>query len=372
MIGVMKIGITLHPYDEKNPAGLARAILELVKAVLKEDTKNEYIIYLKNKPREPINLPGNNWRVEVLGDLKPGWLGQVLWLDRGLRRAAKADVYVFYTPIMPIFFKPPKSVVIVLDFAYKYFAPVNSIEGFKEFLLFQYHKFSAKRADKILAISQSAKDDTVRFCGVNPDKIDVMYLGLNPICGIVEEKIDAPEKFFLFVGVIKERKNVFNIIKAFNEFRKKIAGYKLVVCGNKSGEYYEEIVDYVKKEGLERDVVFSGYVTDAQVFYLYKRARALVFPSIVEGFGFPVVEAMDCGLAVITSKTTSLPEVGGEAAILVDPYSVSEIASAMVKLSQDENLRQELVRKGYEQAKRFSWEKAAEALLDAVRKFKNK
>jgi glycosyltransferase involved in cell wall biosynthesis len=356
----MKIGILLHPYDEKKPAGLARTILELTKALLKEDSQNKYIIFVKNKPEIMPDLPGKNWRVEILGS-------GFLWLDKGLRRSTQCDVYVFNTPIMPLIYRPRKSIVIALDYAYWYFPPRGIAAKIKNWGLFLYNWFSLRRADRVVAISEATKKDTIRFFGIPADRIDIMYLALNPVCGVAEEAVSVPEKFFLFVGIIKERKNVWNIVKAFNEFNKSRKGYKLLIGGNAEGEYYEKITGYVRSENLVQDVVFLGHLNDHQISFLYKRAAALVFPSIVEGFGMPVAEAMDCGLPVITSNTTSLPEVGGEAALIVDPYNVSEITTAMMKIVDEPQLQEEMIRKGYIQARKFTWDKSAKKLLEVIK-----
>ncbi len=355
----MKIGILLHPYGEKNPAGLGRTILELTKAVLNEDGQNEYIIFVKNKPEASPDLPGKNWRLEALGG---GWL----WLDRGFRRATKCDVYVLNTPIMPIFYRLKKSIVIALDYAYWYFPPRGMAAKIKNWGLFLYNWYSLRRADRVIAISESTKKDTMKFFGIPEKKIDIMYLALNPVCAVAETPVAVPDRFFLFVGIIKERKNVFNIVKAFNEFNKARKGYKLLIGGNAEGEYYEKIADYVKRENLTNEVVFLGHLNDHQISFLYKRAAALAFPSIVEGFGMPVAEAMDCGLPVITSNTTSLPEVGGEAALIVDPYKPEEIARAMIKIADNPQLREEMIKKGHVQAQKFTWDKSARSLLAVI------
>ncbi len=372
----MKIGILLHPYGERKPAGLGRTILELTKAVLIEDAlrsaghselgaknlinnSNEYIIFVKNKPEILPDLPGKNWRLEALGD---GWL----WLDRGLRKSTQCDVYVFNTPIMPIFYRPKKSIVIALDYAYWYFPPRAIFSKIKNWGLFLYNWYSLRRADRVVAISESTKRDTIKFFGISENKIDIMYLALNPVCVISETPVNVPDKFFLFVGIIKERKNVWNIVKAFNEFNKFRKGYKLLIGGNAEGEYYEGIADYVRQENLTDGVIFLGHLNDGQISFLYKRAVALVFPSVVEGFGMPVAEAMDCGLPVITSSTTSLPEVGGEAAIIVDPYNPSEIARAMIKVADEPKLRVEMIAKGHIQAQKFTWDKSAKVLLSVI------
>ncbi len=355
----MKIGILLHPYGEKKPAGLGRTILELTKAMIEGNPENEYIVYVKDKPTVLPDFKGSNWRLEVLG-------GGAFWLDRGFRRASRADVSIFNTPILPLFFVPKNSVVIALDFAYWFFPPQDIASKVKNWLLFLYHGYSLWRARHVVAISEATKRDVMRLFKIPEKKISIMYLGYKPICAEPQQAVVVPEKFFLFVGIIKERKNVFNVVKAFREYRRTHNAHKLVVAGNGEGAYYEKIREYVKQEGIHDAVIFFGHANDGQLSYMYRKAEVLFFPSIAEGFGMPVAEAMDCGLPVITSSTTSLPEVGGNGAIIVDPYNIKEMAEALVKISTDPQFRAELIQRGYEQRKKFGWDKSVKKLLEII------
>ncbi len=357
----MLIGVLLHPYGEKKPAGLGRTIFELTKAMVEGHPENEYVVYVKDKPSVLPAFAGHNWHLEVLG-------GGFFWLDRGFWRAPRADVYIFNTPILPFFFVPKNSIVIALDFAYWFFPPRNILGKIRNWLLFLYHGYSLWRAKRVVAISEATKRDVIKLFGIPEKKISIMYLGYKPICAEPQEAVALPEKFFLFVGIIKERKNVFNVVKAFREYRRTHNSHKLVVAGNGEGGYYEKIKEYVKQEGIEDAVVFFGHANDSQLSYVYRKAEALFFPSIAEGFGMPVAEAMDCGLPVITSTTTSLPEVGGDGAVIVDPYNIGEMAEALIKISTDHAFREQLIYKGFEQKKKFSWQKSAEAMLMVVKK----
>lgn len=355
----MKIGIILHPYGEKHPAGLHRTIFEWTSALLRNDRTNDYFIFLKEKPRFSLPLPGKNWRVEVLG-------GGFFWLDR-LCLKEPADVYIFNTPVLPLFFRPKRSIVIALDFGYLYFSPKGWQELIRNFIVRLYHGFSLRRAGQIVAISEASKNDVMRFFHIPESKIKVIYCGFKKICETAEEPVEAPDKFFLFAGVIKERKNVFNIVRAFNDFHRKEGRYKLVIGGKGEGAYYEAILKFIAKNNLDKEIIFLGHLNDRQLSFLYKKAEALIFPSIVEGFGFPVLEAMHCGLPVITSNVSSLAELGANnAALLVNPQSVGDIAEAMSRIVKDNDFRQNLIRNGFLQVQRFSWDKAAEELLDLI------
>lgn len=354
----MKIGIVLHPYGEQEPAGLGRATFELTKTLIAAAPEHQFLIFLKGKPRHLPEFPGENWSVHPLG-------GGVFWLDR-LRSAPPADVYIFNTPVMPVFWRPRKSVVIALDFAYLRSAPHGMKEYGMRFFLRRRHRVALQRADRVAAISEATRLDAIGLFGVAPEKVKTIHLGFNRICLTPEETVPAPERFFLFVGVLKERKNVLNIIRGFAEFCRHRPDWHLIIVGKREGEYAQKLWEAVLAEKIESAVHFFGYRRDGELSYLYRRAAALIYPSIIEGFGFPILEAMDCGTPVITSRTSSLPELAGDAAILVDPQRPQEIARAMERIVSDHALRSDLIAKGRGRAIRFSWKKTAEEFLQII------
>ncbi|MBI1998858.1 MAG: glycosyltransferase family 4 protein [Parcubacteria group bacterium] len=354
-----KIGIVLHPYGEDKPAGLARTIFELTKGMLEIDSENEYIIFLKNIPHAPIDLPGKNWRVETLG-------GGRWWLEN-LRTATRADVYVFNTPVLPLFWKPPRSIVLALDFAYYYLAERTVKAQVLKWATYILHAIAVWRADFIVAISEATKKDVIGLFKIPAQKVKVVYCGFKKVCSVPEKQIDLPQRFFLFVGIIKQRKNVLNIVRAFNLFLKENPGYTLLLGGNDQGVYYNAIQNYIQNEGIQGDIFFAGHLNDNELSYVYRRAEALVFPTLVEGFGFPVLEAMDCGIPVITSNRSSLKEIGGNgAALLVTPDEPRDIARAMQAIVEKPNLRAGLVQAGFIQSGRFSWRKAGKEFLNII------
>lgn len=357
----MKIGIILHPYGEDKPAGLARTIFELACSLVTHGRDHEFIIYLKYLPRVMPQFPNNNWKIEVLG---PGFF----WLER-LRRSSPCDVYVFNTPVMPLFFRPRRSVVLALDFAYKYFPAKTIVGGVRNSAMEYYHGFSLRRADAIIAMSEATKQDIIRFFNIDERKITVGYWGFRPVCSVAPESVEVGQPFFLFVGVVKERKNVFNIVKGFSEFAPSHPDHTLVIAGNARGKYGDMIKAYIMKEGLDRRIMFPGYLSEGQISYLYRHAQSLVFPSLVEGFGFPVMEAMDCGCPVITSNISSLAELGaGGTALLVDPGHASEIAHAMGEIADNEVLRRNLAEAGKKRSAMFRWENRIGTFLDVITK----
>lgn len=359
----MRIGIILHPYGEKQPGGLPRIISGWAEALLSVDQENEYIIFLKEKPKELPKLPGKNWRVEVLG---PGRF----WLDR-LKDASQADTYLFNTPVLPFFWRPPRAVVIALDYPYKYLPAGSLTVWLKRKFISWYHKRSLRRADHIIAVSHSTKNDTVKFFDIDPDKISVVYHGYKKICDVPENNVHIPEKYFFFAGTMKERKNVLNIIKGYEEFYRAHPGAeeRLLLCGKNEGEYYEKLLAYIHDHHLDDRVRFTGHLNESQLSFVYRRASALVFPSIIEGTGFPILEALSCGIPVITSNIFGPAELGGNgAALLINPYSFKEIGEAMARIVFEPGIREKLLSNAVTQLKQFSWENTGRETLEILKK----
>jgi len=233
-------------------------------------------------------------------------------------------------------------------------------------------KLVTKRANKIITISHNSKRDIIRLLCVPEDKVVVIPLAAGESYKRVTEFKSIErfkdrynlDKYILYVGTLEPRKNIINLLKAYSRLIKKVPELNdhLVIVGKK-GWLYTGIFEEVKNLRIEDKVIFTGYVPNEDLVLFYNCADLFVYPSFYEGFGIPVLEAMSCGTPVITSNISSLPEVAGDAAILVDPKSVEEIANAMYKVLVDVNLREEMIEKGLKQAAQFSWKKTAQETL---------
>lgn len=230
-------------------------------------------------------------------------------------------------------------------------------------------------SDRIATVSEYSKQDLIKTYNVEEDKIDVVYNGASEYFKpIALDKIDSTkEKFcdgnnyFCFVGALQPRKNVANLFKAFDKFKKvdnkKI---KLVVVGRKAWKS-DEIFNTYQSMEYRDDVVFTGHLKHEEIADIYGAALGLVYIPYFEGFGIPIIEAQNCECPVITSKVTSMPEVSGDGAILVDPFNIDEITSAMTSLL-DEEFRNDLIAKGIVNVKRFSWQQTSEKLWNCIEK----
>lgn len=214
-----------------------------------------------------------------------------------------------------------------------------------------------KEVDRVIAVSEATKRDIVKYLGISPDKISVIYEAVNPIVkrvgdrqiGETRRKYKLPKEYLLAVGA-DQRKNIEKIAKAINLIPD---APKLVVVGRKWKKFTLSEVE-------EQNIIWLGYVEDGDLCALYSGAQALIYVSLYEGFGLPILNAFACGISVVTSNISSMPEVAGEAAVLVNPEEVDDIAQGIKDALKN---RDELIKKGYARVKQFSWEKAARGTL---------
>jgi glycosyltransferase involved in cell wall biosynthesis len=349
----MKVAIIADPCDPKKPGGLGRCIFELARATVAAGQGHSFTVYSKSDfPVQGVSvkrLPNN------------------VWIQAGRVLPKDFDLYIFFTPVIPLFFKPKRAIVVALDFAYLELPRHTLREKYLAWVTYMMHKRSLKMAEHVVCISEATKQAAIKYFNVAPEKCSIVPLAAMPLKAPVEVP-DLPTDFFLFAGILKERKNVANLVRAFALFAQQDPTYSFVIAGGKSGEYFEMLKKLASDLGVGDRVRFVGYMSDGEMAYLYSRAKALVFASLVEGFGMPVAEAFTAGVPVITSNFGALAEVADSAALLVDPRSPSSIAAAMTKLAQDEQLRESLRQKGLVRAKDFSWEESGKKLAALLSK----
>jgi len=234
-----------------------------------------------------------------------------------------------------------------------------------------------RKAMRIIAVSQSTKDDLTHCLGIPDERISVVYEGIDhSLFQPVSYRIyNCP--YILFVGTEHPRKNFTTLLKAFSQLKSepRFKELKLVKVGNAGGQeadFRSQTIGVVESLKLSSEVIFTDFVPNVDLPAYYSGAEVFVLPSLYEGFGFPPLEAMACACPVITSNTSSLPEVVGGAGIMVDPHNTNRLAQAMRQVLTDSELRDNMIRKGLAQSKRFSWEKAAEQTLEVYNKVENR
>ena len=290
----------------------------------------------------------------------------------------RSDITHFFNYIVPPFVHG-KKVVTVHDMVYKAFP--ETVRGRTRFMLESGLKRSMKRADIIVTDSEFSKSEIIRYFPQHRDKIRVVPCGVDlekfrPCedpgrISAVKESLGIEGDYFLYLGTIEPRKNLERLIAAYAAFLKKAGAEapKLVLAGGK-GWLDSGIYSRVEKLGLTDTVIFTKYVPSEDMTPLMCGATAFVFPSLYEGFGMPPLEAMACGVPVLTTAEASLPEVTGKCAVICDAYDIKSIAQGLYRLCTDEALRKELSLKGRERAKGFTWERSAGMLMDIYRELK--
>jgi len=385
----MLIAIDGNEANVARRVGTSEYAFELLRQFKKLSVlSSRFSVYLKEKPNAEFPDESKNWHYKVFGPSK-------LWTQLALpvrlfTRRIKPDVFFSPGHYAPRF-SPVPTVISIMDLAFFHFSEYFTKKDLTQ--LHSWTKYSVQKAKAIITISQATKDDIIKLYGVPESKIHVIYPGIKPDAVLMphiypmqelQTKYAISDKYLLFVGTLQPRKNIVRLIEAFSlllarhpedsEGSSKLKqdsssstqnDIQLVIVGKK-GWKYEDILDAPEKNGITDRVKFLDFVSDEDLQMLYKNAQCFVFPSLYEGFGLPVLEAMRAGCPVITSNVSSLPEAGGDAALYVDPESVSDIASKIEMVLGDKKLRSEMIAKGKEQLKKFSWEKAAKETLSVL------
>ena len=279
----------------------------------------------------------------------------------------KADVYHLPAFHELTHFPGVKRVITIHDLRSKHIEDVEAqdLDAIRE---------SCRVADAIITVSDFTKTDVVRYCDVPARKVTTVHLGVDEIFGVVDdgprleqfkERLGLRKPFFLCLGLVP-RKNIDRLVEAYAAFRHK-DDVSLVLAGHLGGQWVDRYKGLIKDHGLEQHVILPGAVSTEDLLLLYNTAHAFVFPSLCEGFGIPVLEAMACGAPVLTSNISALPEVVGDAALLVDPLDVAAITRGMETLAEDDELRRQLVEKGKLRARLFTWRRMAEQILKLYR-----
>ncbi|MEK7513459.1 MAG: glycosyltransferase family 1 protein [Patescibacteria group bacterium] len=368
----MLIGIDASRSEVKDKTGTENYSNELIKAMLElpEAGKHTFRLYKKMTRSDLVSKQGPTFIEEI----PINW--PRLWTQGGLAiETWKRPPEVLWVPAhtLPVLRKPGiKTVVTIHGLEYEFLPEYYQFP--QKLWLNKSTEYAVKQADKLIAVSKWTKKQLVERLGADPGKISVVYEGVRPGQGRtlsreymrqIRYKYSLPKEYILFVGTIQPRKNLVRLIEAFAKVINYPIRTDLVIAG-KLGWMYDEILEAPKKFGVEKRVKFIGRVAEADLAAIYHDARLFVWPSLMEGFGLPVLEAMAAGIPVITSNRGALPEVAGEAGLLVDPENTQEIAQAMKLVLENEGLRQGLIEKGFRQVKKFSWEQAAKQTLDIL------
>jgi glycosyltransferase involved in cell wall biosynthesis len=375
----MKIGINAR-YLQKPQTGIESYLLNLILNLKKIDNENEYVLFFGNDEPIPKIILDKKFNYHISKIPTNSQILRIIWEHLYLPLVIKKEkIDVFHEPsfIAPLIKKCP-TVITIYDLAYLHFPHCYTYRN--RIYLKALLSRSIKNADMVIAISKNTKKDIIDYFSISSDKVQVIYGGVDGFFHItndkqkleqVRKKYNITKNFILNVSLITPRKNLITLINAFKGLRKdRNIDCQLVITGGK-GWLYEDVFKTVSALGLEDEVIFTGYVPDEDLLYLYNAATLFAYPSLYEGFGLPILEAMACGCPVGASNTSSIPEVCGDAALLISPCDIEELSHAIYKLITDNSLRQMLIKKGLEQVKKFSWKKTAEETLAVYKRVRN-
>ncbi len=360
----MRIGIdTLFAIPGVNE-GIVTYLRNLLKNLLEIDNQNEYILFVckENKgifmfDRERIH----EVQCPIYGSFR---LLRVFWEQFILPiQIKKYSLDLFFSPGHVVSGLCPVPIVMTIHDTYYAYYPEN-VPKFELFIWQILNRFSAKKADKIITVSESAKKDIIKAFKVKEEKVYVTYEAsegcFHPNYGkeeiaAVKRKYGLGEKYLLSVAIMRSNKNIERLLEAFNILKtQNRIEHQLVLVGTISQPF---------KDLKQKDVILTGYVPHDELPLLYCGASLLVYPSFFEGFGLPALESMACGTPVVASNVTALPEIIGEAGLLFDPFNPEEMASTIYRILSDNVLKDELIKKGLQRVKEFSWQQTAKQTL---------
>jgi len=364
-----RIGIDTRLLGTAQAAGIGRYTEELVRNLIKYDSTNQYCIFTTNATSDLLVYAPNLNQIKV--NFPHYSLREQLFYPYILQRA-KLDLIHYTNFNSPVLFTGAPSVVTIHDLTLWFFAGRRHRGWLKRMAYKFIIQRTCQQAKHIIAVSATTKSDIIKYLGIDEQKISVVHLApaneYKPVTNSakidsLKRKFNITKPYLIYVGQWREHKNIIRLMRAFSLFRRRYGlDYQLVLVG-KMDRRYAALPAIIKELNLANDVVTTGYVSDADLPYLYSNAELFVFPSLYEGFGLPPLEAMACGTPVVASNFSSLPEVLGDAARYFDPLDIETMAKTMAEVARNFSLRHEMKLKGIAWVKRYSFETMAKTTL---------
>ena len=346
--------------------GIGWYAYEILKRITKSHPEVEFLFLFDRPFDKQFIFSGNVRGIKIFPQARHPLLYK-WWFDFSIPKILKKEkIDLFFSPEGYISLNSNVPAVNVMhDLAFEHFPDHVSKTELKFYK--KYFPLYAEKAAEIITVSEFSKNDISKLYKIDPKKINVIYNGVRS--GLTSKTVTREREgkpYFIYIGSIHPRKNIKNMMKAFDIFCENDPDHELLVVGRKMSKN-DEIMELLHELKHHKKIKFLGYQEDHILEKMLKGARALVYIPLFEGFGLPVIEAFKSGVPVITSNTSSIPEVAGDAALLVDPYSVDEVAGAMAKINNDK-LRNSLSEKGVTRASDFSWDKASEQTWEVLKR----
>lgn len=377
---MLNIGIDISPLTSFSRTGVGEYTYELLNALFDIDAENQYFLFYNGFKNVSDCIP--KWSQKNVHFVRTGWPNKLFhssllflrWpkMDRIIEQKMGVTLDYFFSPNIGFHSvsKKCKHILTLHDLSFEIFPECFSFKRRLWHVLLSPKK-PCKKASIVLVPSENTKRDIVDIYGIDPEKIKVIYSGLSSTFhsdlvphnnSDLKNKYKLPSKYILFLGTIEPRKNIEGLIDAFQILQKDFPEYYLLIAGAPGWKNKHIFAAIEKNENVQ----YIGYVAPEDKPALYAGASVFVYPSLYEGFGFPVLEAFAAGAPVVTSARSSLPEIAGDAAYYVNPYNSFEIAEGMKQLVEDTELSTLFIQKGFLQIQKFQWQKTAEQFIASL------
>ena len=371
----MKIAVNTRFLIKNKLEGIGWFTYEIIRRVVKAHPEHEFY-FLFDRPFPEEFIFASNVKGIVVNPPARHPMLWYWWFEKSIPKILKKinpDIFISTDGFLSLK-TPVKTILTIHDLAFEHF-PEQIPKSARKFYLKNTPKY-ARKADLIITVSEFSKKDITEKYQIDPSKIVVIHNGAgSQFKPLSEEEKDAVKSrysvgqdYFLFVSAIQPRKNLVRLLEAFDIFKAKFPGKQKLLVAGKHTWIKEEIESAVNKMTHKEDVIFLGHLSRQELIKVMGAATALTYVSLFEGFGIPIVDAMNAEVPVITSGVSSMPEVAGDAALLVDPYSIQSIADALIKIYSDPGLHISLVKNGRLQRQKFNWDRSAEAFWQCIEK----
>jgi glycosyltransferase involved in cell wall biosynthesis len=371
----MRIAINTRFLLSHKMEGFGWFTYEVVKRLVEKHPEHDFFFFFDRKYDSKF-IFGDNVTPVILNPPARHPILFKIWFNFSVTRALKKyKIDLFFSPDGYLSLKTDvKQVGVIHDLNFEHYP--EDIPASPRKYLKTYFPLFAKKANKIITVSEFSKQDIVKQYGISPEKITVAHNGGNesfkPLSDTeqnkVKQKYSNGTDYFVYVGALHARKNTDRLFQAFDQFKKDSkSDLKLIVVGEKLWKSDQENTSFNNLD-FKDDIIFTGHLKIEELIQIVAAARALTLVSYFEGFGIPLVEAMRCGTPIISSNRTALPEVAGDCGLLVDPFDINDISKAMTTLIEDSSLQSEMSQKGLERSKLFSWDQSADIIWQEINK----
>ncbi len=354
-------------YNKTGLGSYSRTVLNVLKQFYPE---NNYVLFAPKRNREKVKELDKEFYTVWSNSLLPGFVARSYGFTK-TKEYNSLDLYHGLSGEIPMGKSRIPRIVTIHDLIFLKFPELyNPLDS--KIYNFKSH-FAVNNSQIVISISHSTKQDILTYYNTNPDKIRVVYQSYNPVFNKkvpaterkkILDKYNLPANYILYVGTIERRKNLLTLLKAADYLKIDIP---IIVVGRFKSDYKKTILDFLSAAKIKKNIHFVHDVEFADLPAIYQSAIVFVYPSVYEGFGIPVIEAQQSGVPVITSNTSSLPEAAGPHSILINPEDYEQLAEGLAKLLNNENLRQEMIKAGFEYVKKFSPENFANSLMQVYK-----